>query len=161
MKTRIGIFILILTLGATGASQAAEGEAVVNSAKRQEVLSLAKTLLATPSPAVVGKNPFQVEAGVIDTEVPVIGEIEDKKPDGPLNAKELLQAIATSPSLKPSGVFTLPGGPVLLFGQKRVKAGGILNITFEGTEYALEIVSIVPPNFTLRLNREEFTRPIK
>jgi len=49
----------------------------------------------------------------------------------------------------------------LVFGQKRVKAGGLLTITFEGNEYTLEIVSIAPPNFTLRLNREEFTRPIK
>jgi hypothetical protein len=48
-----------------------------------------------------------------------------------------------------------------VFGQKRVKAGGFLTITFEGNEYTLEIASIERPNFTLRLNREEFTRPIK
>jgi hypothetical protein len=70
-----------------------------------------------------------------------------------------LQAIGAS--LKPSGSVTLGGEPTLIFGEKRVKAGGFLTITFEGSEYTLEIVSIDRPNFTLRLNREEFTRPIK
>ena len=34
-------------------------------------------------------------------------------------------------------------------------------ITFEGNQYTLEITSIDRTNFTLRLNREEFTRTIK
>ena len=34
-------------------------------------------------------------------------------------------------------------------------------ITFEGTEYTVEVTAIENNNFTLRLNREEFTRPIK
>jgi len=76
-----------------------------------------------------------------------------------LNVDELLQAIATS--LKPSGYIVLGGQPSISFGQKRVKAGGVLTITFEGNQYTLEIVSIDRTNFTLRLNREEFTRTIK
>ena len=77
----------------------------------------------------------------------------------PRSEREILQAIATS--LKPSGNFILSGQPTLVFGQKRVKAGGLLTITFEGTEYTLEITAIERTSFTLRLNREEFTRPIK
>jgi hypothetical protein len=34
------------------------------------------------------------------------------------------------------------GTPSISFGQKRVKAGGVLTITFEGNQYTLEIVSI-------------------
>ena len=171
MKTLIGNLILILALVAAGAAPAAEGEAVVNPTKRQEVLSLAKTLLATPSPAVVGKDPFHSEeyaasiaGGAGGGGLPTTStDTTPTKvtPVGPRSPRELLQAIATSPSLKPSGFFVLGAQPTLVFGQKRVKAGGLLTITFEGTEYPLEIVSIVPPHFTLRLNREEFTRPIK
>ncbi len=36
-----------------------------------------------------------------------------------------------------------------------------MTLTVERVEYTLEIVSVTPPNFTLRLNREQFTRPIK
>ena len=70
-----------------------------------------------------------------------------------------VRAIATS--LKPSGYIVLGGQPSVSFGQKRVKAGGILTITFEGNQYTLEVVSIDRTNFTLRLNREEFTRTLK
>ena len=73
--------------------------------------------------------------------------------------RQILQAIATS--LKPTGNFIVSGEHTLIFGQKRVKAGGFLTITFEGTEYTLEITAIERTSFTLRLNREEFTRPIK
>lgn len=166
MKTLIGNCMLVVALVATGATHAAEGEAVVNPTKRQEVLNLAKTLLSTPSAAVVGRDPFHSEeyaASMAGTGGPTTTEtVPDKVPVvGPRTPRDLLQAIATSASLKPSGVFDIGGQHTLFFGQKRVKAGGILNITFEGVEYPLEIVSIVPPNFTLRLNREEFTRPIK
>jgi hypothetical protein len=167
MKTPYGNCLLLLALVAAGAIHAAEGEAVINSTKRQEVLNLAKSLLSTPSPAVVGRDPFHSEeyaasiaGGGGPSSTTVI--VPDKPtPTGPRTPRDLLQAIATSATLKPSGYFVLSGQPTLVFGQKRVKAGGLLTITFEGTEYPLEIVSIIPPNFTLRLNREEFTRPIK
>ena len=77
----------------------------------------------------------------------------------PKTDRDILQAIAAS--LKPTGNFVLSGQPTLVFGQKRVKAGGLVTITFEGTEYTLEITAIERTSFTLRLNREEFTRPIK
>jgi hypothetical protein len=80
-------------------------------------------------------------------------------PTGPRGDRELVEAIAKS--LKPSGYIVLGGQASLSFGQKRVKAGGILTITFEGSQYTLEITSIDRTNFTLRLNREEFTRTIK
>lgn len=134
-------------------------------AKRQESLEKAKALLAGQAFSVPADvvNPFNPAAfaevtgaarhvpGTTPTETPVAG---------PRSDREILQAIAAG--LKPSGAFGLSGQPTtLVFGQKRVKAGGTVTITFEGTEYTLEITSIDRPNFTLRLNREEFTRPIK
>jgi ribosomal 50S subunit-recycling heat shock protein len=77
----------------------------------------------------------------------------------PKTDRDIVRAIASS--LKPTGNFILAGQPTLVFGQKRVKAGSLLTITFEGTEYTLEITAIERTSFTLRLNREEFTRPIK
>ena len=95
--------------------------------------------------------------GLTKPEEPVEGG--EAKGVGPRNPRELLRTIAAG--LKPSGVVVVGGEPTLVFGQKRVKAGGVLTITFEGAEYTLEIVSVFHPNFTIRLNREEFTRPIK
>jgi len=173
MKSHLSIPVLFLAaVSLVGAGYGAEGEMVLGPAKRQEVLDQAKVMLTAKSAVPVGKDPFHSEAyaaslsgathtaenqtATTTTEVPNV-----KVSTGVRTPHELLQAIASSPSLKPSGYFVLGGSPTLVFGQKRVKAGSFLTITFEGTEYALEIVSIDRPNFTLRLNREEFTRPIK
>jgi hypothetical protein len=142
---------------------------VVSPAKRQEILDQTKMLLVSKGQVTPGKDPFHSEAygeSIKSNQDAPVGTSDDKPktdttPTGPLSPHDLLQAIATSPSLKPSGYFVIGGQPTLVFGQKRVKAGNSLTITFEGTEYAIEIVSIDRPNFTLRLNREEFTRPIK
>ena len=174
MKTFNGSRILVLAtlvaIALSGRAFAAEGESVVAPLKRQEVLDRAKNLLASPAQPKAVKDPFHSEAyadsiaGAVrspDNQVPAGDSTTTTRatPTGPRNSRDLLQTIATS--LKPSGFFVLGGQPTLVFGQKRVKAGGFLTITFEGNEYTLEIVSIERPNFTLRLNREEFTRPIK
>jgi hypothetical protein len=152
-----------------GRSYGADGETVVNPQKRQASLEQAKSVLSAKTLASPGKDPFhrEVEAEPANSTnttepSPSSNNVAVRtNPTGPRTARDLLQTIATSPSLKPSGFFILGGEPTLVFGQKRVKAGGSLTITFEGSDYTLEIVSINRPNFTLRLNREEFTRPIK
>ncbi len=78
---------------------------------------------------------------------------------GQRSERELLMSIAGA--IKPSGYFVLGGEPTLVFGQKRVKAGGTLSINFEGADHTLEVTAIDRTSFTLRLNREEYTRPIK
>jgi hypothetical protein len=135
----------------------ATANTVGNPTKRAETLTQAKDLLAERTPALSPKNPFNPEGFGEGQEV-VGNDANNQVPVGPRSNRDLLQAIGAS--LKPSGFFVLGGEPTLVFGQKRVKAGGLLTITFEGNEYTLEIVSIDRPNFTLRLNREEFTRPI-
>lgn len=148
--------------------------AVAVPTKRHESLEKARALLAT-QPAVLPAelaspfNPpaFAEAAGTAShstTATTTTGtgtqtEAQVTKPAGPRTDSDILREIAAA--LKPSGFFVLGGEPTLVFGQKRVKAGGHLTITFEGTEYTLEISAIDRPNFTLRLNREEFTRPIK
>jgi hypothetical protein len=72
--------------------------------------------------------------------------------------RRILDAIA--PRVNPTGTVTLGGEPILLFGQKRIKVGDVLPITFEGRSYSLVISAIQSTSFTVRLNNEETTRPI-
>jgi hypothetical protein len=66
-----------------------------------------------------------------------------------------------APVITPSGTFMLPGGePVLVFGSKKVKTGTHFTVTVSGQDYDLELVRIDRTTYTLRLNREEITRPI-
>lgn len=155
---RMFLWALLASFACTSSLLAAEG--VVSPTKRQETLDRAKDLLLDKTVQYVGKNPFDPEGfgdGMNTTTSQ--GGISVVVPTGPRSPQDLVAAIGAS--LKPSGFFVLGGEPTLVFGQKRVKAGGLLTITFEGAEYTVEIVSIRNPNFTLRLNREEFTRPIK
>jgi hypothetical protein len=154
---------LLLGLGVISAPAA--DESVLSPAKRTEVIAQAKALLSAKAKAPEVKDPFHSAAynetlaansgrSVGPTDAPVA-----RPTSGPRSERDILQAIAAN--LKPSGFFILGGEPTLVFGQKRVKAGGTISIRFEDTDYTLEVASIERPNFTLRLNREEFTRPIK
>jgi len=169
MKTNLRIFGTVFLL--LGGALAAAGDTVLSPAKRQEALERGKALIAPREITAIAVNPFyptafaEAVSGMGRVTGPVTStpeggtETVNRPPAGPRTDRDLLQAIATA--LKPSGFFTLGGQPTLVFGQKRVKAGGSVSINFEGADYTVEITAITPPNFTLRLNREEFTRTIK
>jgi hypothetical protein len=73
--------------------------------------------------------------------------------------RETLARIA--PQIAPSGTLMLPGGEaVLVFGSKKVKVGDTLTVTVGNQDYVLALVRIDRTTYTLRLNREEITRPI-
>jgi hypothetical protein len=72
--------------------------------------------------------------------------------------REVLEAAARI--IAPSGVVQVGDTPMLLLGEKKLKVGEYLTITFAGTEYVLELSAISPSSFTLRLNKEEITQPI-
>ena len=159
---------LLIALLAFPLARAADD--VASPTQRQEAVDAAKKLLARRENTPVTADPFHPEAfneavaamgRAPGTPAPAggTGENPGTRPGGPRTDHDVLQSIAAG--LKPNGFFVLSGQPTLVFGQKRVKAGGTVTITFEGTQYTLEIVNITPPNFTLRLNREEFTRTIK
>jgi hypothetical protein len=164
-KSKFGA-LLAATILALGLAVRAGADDVASPSKRTEALNGAKALLAIKDGAVAAKDPFHSEAfaeavansaGVSPSRLPT-DPGPGKVSAGPRSNRDVLQAIATS--LKPR-YLEMGGQPILFFGQKRVKAGDILTINFEGADYALELVSIDRPNFTLRLNRDEFTRPIK
>lgn len=79
-------------------------------------------------------------------------------PVRPTSPREILDAIAAR--IQPSGTMILGGQPILLFREKKLKVGDKLTITFEGSDYDLEITAIERTTFTLRLQGEETTRPI-
>ncbi len=174
MKALFRTILAGLALGLILSDLSAAGNAVASPTKRAEELQQAKeflTLQPVKVPADLA-NPFNppnftgggshgatTAATTTDTGARTNPEPTATKPAGPKSDREIIQEIAAG--LKPGGFFTLGGNSILVFGQKRVKAGDQLTITFEGREYTVEIISIKSPNFTLRLNREEFTRPIK
>ncbi|HVZ63725.1 MAG TPA: hypothetical protein VG936_03985 [Lacunisphaera sp.] len=174
MKAHFRIILVSLAAAALALPEiTAAGGAVASPTKRAEQVQQAKDFLALQPvklPAELA-NPFNPPnfAGAASHASSATATTGDggtrttpeqaAKPAGPKSDRDVLQEIAAG--LKPGGFFTLGGNPILVFGQKRVKAGDHLTITFEGKEYTVEITSIKAPNFTLRLNREEFTRPIK
>lgn len=80
-------------------------------------------------------------------------------PVRPVGDRNVLSLLADK--LSPSGTAIIGGDPILLFGARRLKVGDRLTVTYEGAEYNLDITAITRTTFTLRLNREEITRPIK
>lgn len=166
--TRITSGVVLLA----GLVSAASAESVVSPAKRQQSLERAKAFVSQREIAAVNVDPFNPPAfaeavasmgrvtAVANPVAPVGGGAVAEAPKaGPRTDRDLLIAIAGS--LKSPNSVVIGGQPTLLFGQKRVKAGGILTITFEGTQYTLEVIAIDRTTFTLRLNREEYTRNIK
>jgi hypothetical protein len=149
-------------VSAAAAPAAGATGGVLSPGKRAGSLDAAKALLAgTTYPA----NPGQVDpfhpAG-FGVQAPITSSDQPPPRDGgiPVPPKDnLLRSLAAA--LRPSGSFVIGGEPTLVFGQKRVKAGSTMTINFEGSAYTVEIAAVTNTTFTLRLNGEEYTRPIK
>ena len=77
----------------------------------------------------------------------------------PSTDRDFLNVIAAK--IMPSGTLILGDEPLLIFGKKRLRVVDKLTVTYENQVYDLVLVSIERTTFTLRLNQEEITRPIK
>ncbi|MFA6961313.1 MAG: hypothetical protein WC205_11225 [Opitutaceae bacterium] len=126
--------------------------------KRTETLNLARELLTTkpieiPTASIGRNNPFN----------PVLPVAANVSPSSTAIAvvsdRETLITLASA--IAPSGMMQLGDAPILLFGQKKLKVGDILPIVFQGVTYELQVSAIERTSFSLRLNKEEITRPIK
>lgn len=114
------------------------------------LLERRKPLSDTIGPGV--KNPFNpLEADPVAPQ-----PVKSRLPGSP---KELITLLAAQ--IVPTGSAEREGERFLLFGQRKVKVGETIPISFENTQFELEVVSIAASAFTVRLNNEEFTRPIK
>lgn len=73
--------------------------------------------------------------------------------------REILAALASK--VTPGGMFSLGSQRLLNFGKKNLRPGDQITMNYEGQNYNLVLVGFDNTNFTLRLNKEEITRPIK
>jgi hypothetical protein len=112
-----------------------------------QAMALTQPAAPPPLPADL-KNPFVLSR---DSK-------SDEKTKQLSSDREVLEAVA--PHIVPSGVVQVGDSPILLLGEKKLKVGDYLTITFEGTEYMVELSAINHSSFTLRLNKEEVTQPI-
>ncbi len=154
MKKRALTLVLV---GFQGALIAAASSDIPPTQKRMATVDLARALLTThaKSADIAQNNPFSPVRALPSAEMvtPAPGEIVQA------SDREILVGI--SASVTPSGVMQLGSTPILLFGQKKFKVGDSIQIMFQGAPYDIQITGIERTSYTLRLNKEEITRPIK
>jgi len=72
---------------------------------------------------------------------------------------ELLASLASR--IPATGTVSLGGEPILLLGQKRLKVGDTVTISFEGRAYELSIAAVTSTSFTVRRGENIHTRPVR
>lgn len=155
MKTYSFKIILVFVFG-VALLKAAPNTAsdIVTHQKRAMVVEMAERLakLSTDDltiPADV-RNPFSAAAS---------GKIEVVL-NRPSSDKDLLAILADQ--IKPTGTMGIGDSLVLLRrGQKGVKVGDTLTLSFDDTPYTVEVIEVTSTNFSLRFNQAEITRSIK
>jgi hypothetical protein len=160
MNTPTRLVVVVGLLAAGSLASAEDASPVLSPVVRKEAVAKADALLSQKPLGLPANasDPFHSDA-FRDLTGQRPSPTPGPAPVGPRTDHDILVGIASG--LKPSGNFEIGGVETLFFGQKRVKPGTTLTINFEGAEYIVEITAIDHTNFTLRLNREEFTRPIK
>ena len=76
-----------------------------------------------------------------------------------LVGSDLLAALAAR--IPSTGTVSIGGEPILLLGQKRLKVGDTLTISFEGQTYELSIAAVTSTSFTVRRGENIHTRPVR
>jgi len=71
------------------------------------------------------------------------------------------QLAAIAAQLKPTATVFRGADPLLVINGKFYKIGTKFTVAFGGSDYVLELSAIDRTTFTLRLNGEAITRPIK
>jgi len=156
----ICLVALIASLVSNAAAQATA--TVIPVKERTLTLALATELLSskeTDRAAAMAqiRDPFEVVLANVPVQASTSIEVVPTAPR--YNDRQVLEAIA--PKVVPTGSARIGNTDYLLFGQKKLKQGEKLTITYEGSAYLIEIVSIERNNFRIRLNSEELVRPIK
>lgn len=170
MRTTLPTLLSAAFLALLGAAPvAAQQSDLTAPPKRAATVDLADRLLkprvlaALPETLVVPFNPAGFDQPdpeeIKAQQAAAAAAIAAGTPLRPAGDRNVLATLAEK--LSPSGTAIIGGEPILLFGSRRLKVGDRLTVTFEGTDYQLDITAITRTTFTLRLNREEITRPIK
>lgn len=80
---------------------------------------------------------------------------------GPRVASDRDLLVAIAHQIRPTGMMNMGGDPILLIGPRKLRVGETLSASYEEKPIVVTVTAIDRTNFTLRLNGEEFTRPIK
>lgn len=167
IPSRFVVVVIGIGFGATQSWAAAKSE-IAGFAARRDTVAAAQKLVAPaalpplPSEIILPFNP--VAFGQPDAEelaaiaAARAAEAAALNKSKPATEADLLARIAER--VAPSGMVTLNGEPLLIFGQKRLSVGDRLTVSYDGRDYTVEIASIQRFTFTLRLNRAEITRRI-
>ncbi|MDF3057211.1 MAG: hypothetical protein K0R17_1426 [Rariglobus sp.] len=156
MRTFIYVFLLVAAPAGVMGQTASD---ISSPQKRMATLDLVRTLLTVKAvdgdaQAIEERNPFNPRQPIVNQEI----ETPQATIVG-LGDREILSNVAAS--VTPSGTMKLGDTLILLFGQKKLKVGDSIPIVFQGSTYDVYISGIDRTTFTLRLNKEEITRPIK
>ena len=154
MRSVYQLWFCLLAVGASAAQL--HGGDVTSPVKRQATLDMAAQLLmprknpTTQLPEDLA-NPFDPGVKAVDSQKPVRAASSSDR--------EVLEKIAST--VMPTGMMMFGGRPLLLVREKKLRVGDSLKINSDGFDYIVIITEIEPTSFSLRLNREEITRPIK
>lgn len=163
----------VALLALASASFAAPASDLLPPARRQPSLDLAERyakpaplaplpedLVHPFNPAAFGQpDPEELRAIAAAKSAAAAAAAQAKAAAKPATDREFLDVIAAK--ISPSGILILGDEPLLIFGQKRLRVGDRLTVSYDGQDYDLELTAIDRSTFTLRLNRDEITRPIK
>jgi hypothetical protein len=116
---------------------------------------LEKDTVAAVLPTV--KNPFA------PPDFDRVDPVEEPPVAGPAprirSTREILEMIANN--INPTGTMFVRDEPILLFGARQMRLGDRLTATIGGAQYSIVISGIERTSFTIRLNNEQISRPIK
>ena len=148
-----GLFVLASVAAAQSAavdiSPPKQREALLSSARK--VLSDRSGPLTVPE---VPPDPFQWP-----TEPETVVQETTEVVDPPVMGSDLLAKLAAQ--IPATGTMNLGGQPILLLGQKRLKVGDTVTISFDGQNYDLSIAAIAPTSFTVKRGDLVHTRPTR
>lgn len=153
--------VVVLFAGFAGASSVhAQRSDILPPARRAASLEKAAKLLEQPVvPAVLPtiKNPFAPpDFDRVDPveEPPVAGVAPRAR-----TAREVLEMIAAS--INPTGTMFMREEPILVFSNGHRRVGDRITASVDGVQYSVIISGIDRTSYTLRLNNEQISRPIK
>jgi hypothetical protein len=146
----IALIILSVMMSSLSAQDIADPQ------KRMASLDIVRTLLTTQ---VLDQTPEELNRKNPFNPIQVVRRDEAAAPVIKNSERDILTMAAGQ--INPSGSAQLGDTSILLFGQKKLKVGDTIPIVFQGVTYELVISVVDRTYFSLRLNDEEITRPIK
>lgn len=154
IKVSTKVYIVGVLFAAASGSLFAAAE-IPSFQARAKILETGDRLLSEPQHLYDAKTPPKSPF----TAKPLVSVKAAPKTNRPSSDAEFLQLLAAK--LNPTGVLMLGDEALLLFGEKKVKVGETIKIPFDKDSVDVELVDLTGTSFTLRLNNEQLTRPIK